>query len=193
MALRGSQKLALEAAGTALVFAAGAYTLLNISEIRTSLFGPLGPRAAAVSAPAPASDPAIARSESSGNRSSGRTVELSARSGGHYFVEAEINGRPVAVMVDTGATMVALTYDDARRAGLSPRASDFTHRVSTANGTAKVAPVMLDRIQIGGILVRDVQAAVLEEGKLQTTLLGMSFLGKLSSFSMKQGRLVLEE
>lgn len=189
MALRGTQRLAIEAFGTALVFAAGAYTLLNISDIRTRLFGPVTPKVAAVSEPR---DAGIARSEN-GNHARGRTVELSARSGGHYFVEAEINGRPVAVMVDTGATMVALTYDDARRAGLAPRDSDFTHRVSTANGVARVAPVTLDRIQIGGILVRDVQAAVLEEGKLQTTLLGMSFLGKLSSFSMKQGKLVLEE
>jgi aspartyl protease family protein len=191
MALRGSQKLALEAGVTALVFAAGAYTLLNIGDIRERLIGSRAPSVAAVSDRAP--DAGIARSDSGGNRASGRTVELSARSGGHYFVEAEINGRPVGVMVDTGATMVALTYEDARRAGLSPRDSDFTHRVSTANGVARVAPITLDRIQIGGILVRDVQAAVLEEGKLQTTLLGMSFLGKLSSFSMKQGKLVLEE
>ena len=124
---------------------------------------------------------------------SGRSVELSAPRNGHFFADAEINGRSVNVMVDTGASMVALTYEDARRAGLTPRDSDFTHRANTANGVAKVAPIVIDRLSIGNVEVRNVQAAVMEEGKLDTTLLGMTFLGKLSKFQMQSGKLVLEE
>jgi aspartyl protease family protein len=123
----------------------------------------------------------------------GGTVELRASGNGHFFTEAEINGRPVNLMVDTGATMVALTYDDAVRAGVEPRERDFTQRVSTANGTARVAPVVLDRISIGNIQVRNVQAAIAEPGKLRTTLLGMSFLGRLNRVDMRSGRLILEE
>lgn len=123
----------------------------------------------------------------------GRAVELSVGSNGHFFAAAEINGRRVDVMVDTGASIVALTYDDARAIGVTPSPSEFTHTVSTANGTARVAPVLLDRIQIGDIVVRRVQAAVIENGKLQTTLLGNSFLGRLSSYQMRSGRLILEE
>lgn len=120
-------------------------------------------------------------------------VELKARRNGHFETAAEVNGRSIDVMVDTGATMVALTFEDAERAGIYPSPADFTHRVSTANGTGRVAPVTIDRLTIGDITVRDVRAAVVERGKLQQTLLGMSFLGRLSRFEMRAGTLVLQE
>lgn len=122
-----------------------------------------------------------------------RSVELTAQSNGHFFAEAEINGRSVNVMVDTGASMVALTYDDARSAGVVPLDSEFTRRANTANGIAKYAPIVIDRLAIGDVEVRNVQAAVMEEGKLGTTLLGMSFLGRLGRVDMRSGKLVLEE
>ena len=96
-------------------------------------------------------------------------------------------------MVDTGASIVALSYEDARASGIYVRDSDFTHRVSTANGLARVAPVTIDRISIGDITVRDVAGAVMEAGKLGTTLLGMSFLGRLQRVDMRSGMLVLQE
>ena len=68
-------------------------------------------------------------------------------------------------MVDTGASIVALTYEDAERAGVYVRDSDFTQRVRTANGMARVAPVTLDRVSIGDITVRNVPAAVSERGQ----------------------------
>jgi aspartyl protease family protein len=122
-----------------------------------------------------------------------RSTELTAQRNGHFFAEAEFNGRSVNVMVDTGASMVALTYDDARRAGIAPLDSEFTRRANTANGIAKFAPIVIDRISIGDVEVRNVEAAVMEEGKLDTTLLGMSFLGKLGRVDMRSGKLVLEE
>lgn len=89
--------------------------------------------------------------------------------------------------------MVALTYEDAERAGLRLKPSDFTASVSTANGTAAVAPVTLDRVSIGRITVRDVRAAVCERGRLEKTLLGMSFLSRLDRVDISAGRLTLIE
>ena len=83
-------------------------------------------------------------------------------------------------MVDTGASQVALTFDDASRAGIHVRDRDFTQAVRTANGIARVAPVTLDRVSIGDITVRNVPASVSERGMLATTLLGMSFLKRLT-------------
>jgi aspartyl protease family protein len=87
----------------------------------------------------------------------------------------------------------ALAFDDARQAGVFVRDSDYTQRVSTANGYARVAPVILDRVSIGDITVRNVPAAVSEPGSLATTLLGMSFLGRLQRVDMRSGTLVLQE
>jgi clan AA aspartic protease (TIGR02281 family) len=91
-------------------------------------------------------------------------------------------------MADTGATVVALTYEDAERLGLSPRSLDFSSLVQTANGIARVAPVKLDRVRIDDIMLRDVPAIVAERGALATNLLGMSFLGRLKSFQMQGER-----
>jgi len=123
----------------------------------------------------------------------GRTVEIRAGAYGHHHARVEINGRSVAAMVDTGASIVALSWDDAERAGLYIRDGDYTHRVNTANGLARIAPVMLDRVSIGDITVRNVPAAVSEPGKLNTSLLGMSFLSRLQRVDMRSGVLVLQE
>lgn len=126
-------------------------------------------------------------------QNSSGTVEIKASSNGHFHTPVSINGRRVDVMVDTGATMVALTYEDAERAGIFVKPSDFTHRVSTANGHARIAPVTLDMVQIGDITVRNVKAAVSERGRLDVTLLGMTFLGRLSRTEIRRGTLVLQE
>lgn len=123
----------------------------------------------------------------------GSIVEIDAESNGHFNAEADINGRPIEVMIDTGATMVVLSYEDAERAGIYLSDNDFTRAVSTANGMARVAPVTLERVSIGDITVRNVPAAVAERGRLKTSLLGMSFLSRLSRFDMRSGRLVLQE
>lgn len=120
-------------------------------------------------------------------------VELRADAQGHYNSDIEINGRTVHAMVDTGATMVAMSYEDAERAGIFLSPSNFTHRVNTANGIARVAPVTLDRVRLGSIEVRDVRAAVAERGRLNGTLLGMSFLGRISRLEMRDGVLVLQD
>lgn len=134
-----------------------------------------------------------AEQQSASQSSSGGTVTLRSDSSGHFYTAALINGRSVDVLVDTGATSVALTAEDAERAGIYVRPSDFTQRANTANGVARIAPVNIDQISIGGITVRNVKGAVLEPGKLNSTLLGMAFLGRLSRAEMRRGTLLLEE
>lgn len=124
---------------------------------------------------------------------SGRSVEIQAGDGGHFHARARVNGSLVETLVDTGATMVALTYEDATAAGIHVTDSDFKYRVQTANGVSRVAMVMLDTVSIEDIEVRNVRAAVVEPGKLATTLLGMSFLGQLTRAEMRRGTLVLQE
>ena len=138
--------------------------------------------------PAPDSDEAAAP-----RASAGRMVELKAGPHGHFYSNIRVNGRTVEAMVDTGASIVALTFEDAANAGIHIRDPEFTHRVSTANGVARVAMITLDSVAIDDITVRNVRAAVAERGKLTKTLLGMSFLGQLSRTEMTRGMLVLEE
>jgi len=124
---------------------------------------------------------------------SGDQVELKADQRGHFQSDIEINGRSVPAMVDTGASIVVITYEDAERAGIFLRDRDFTLRTQTANGIGKAAPVTLERVSVGSITVRNVEAAVSEPGALRTNLLGMSFLKRLQRFEVRSGRLVLQE
>lgn len=123
----------------------------------------------------------------------GESVRLSASRNGHFYAPVDVNGREINVMVDTGASMVALTYEDAQRAGLYLSPADFTARSRTANGIARAAPVVIDEIEIGGIKLQNVKGSVAEPGKLHITLLGMSFLGRLGKFEMRRGELILEQ
>jgi aspartyl protease family protein len=117
---------------------------------------------------------------------------LKSGQNGHYFVTADINGRSVKVLVDTGASAVALSYEDAKTIGLRPNTLNFDVPVSTANGVANAASVMLDKIVIDGVRVTDVQGMVMPRGAMSGSLLGMSFLSKLSSFRVEDGTLYLK-
>jgi aspartyl protease family protein len=119
-------------------------------------------------------------------------TELKANKTGHFVTSADINGSAVQVLVDTGATVVALSYEDAADIGLHPGSLDFNVPVSTANGVAQAARVKIDLISIDGIEVEDVEGLVLPEGALQGTLLGMSFLSRLGSFKVEDGILYLK-
>jgi aspartyl protease family protein len=135
----------------------------------------------------------LATRHESGAKSTGfaREVRLTADPRGHFVFEATINDHPATFMADIGATLVVLTYEDAARLGLSPHSLDFTALAETANGTARVAPITLDRVRIDDITVRDVPAVVAARGALGTNLLGMSFLSRLKSFQMQGSELVL--
>lgn len=109
---------------------------------------------------------------------------------GHYWAEATVNGARVRFLVDTGATTVALTTEDARRLGFDPVALDYGYEVSTAGGKARAARIQLASVSVAGARVSDVDAMVIEEG-LHTSLLGMTYLGRLSGWEARQGSLIL--
>jgi aspartyl protease family protein len=121
------------------------------------------------------------------------TMRLQADAQGHYTGDFRINGKAVQGMIDTGATYVALNESLARRLGYTANQLEFRYAVNTANGQTKAAHVTLDRVEIGGIRVRSVEAFVLKDDALSSTLVGMSFLQKLASYSVADGSLSLKQ
>ena len=118
------------------------------------------------------------------------TAQVMRAADGHYWAEARIDGRAVRVLVDTGASVVALTREDALRLGLKLTPADFTRTVNTASGPARAAAVTLSSVSIASAEVHDVQALVVEAG-LEQSLLGMSYLGRLSAFEATPTALTL--
>lgn len=120
----------------------------------------------------------------------GSPAQIARSADGHYWAEADIDGRAIRVLVDTGASVVALTREDALRLGLRLTPADFTQTVETASGPAKAASVELDHVAVAGARVNKVRALVVEEG-LPHSLLGMSYLGRLSAFEARPTGLTL--
>lgn len=112
---------------------------------------------------------------------------------GHFRAVAEMNGQPVGLLVDTGASIVLIRYDDAQRIGIKDHELNFSMPVTTASGRSFVAPVHFDSIIIGGIVVRDVKGAVAQPGELHTSLLGMSFIENLHEAVFRSDRLILRQ
>jgi aspartyl protease family protein len=123
---------------------------------------------------------------------SARNVVLTKGSNGHFEVEARVDGRRLEFLVDTGASHIALRESAAARLGIHPRPSDYTVRVSTANGVTKAALVQLRSVEIGDIVVRDVPAIVHSDAGLGVNLLGMSFLSRVR-WTHERGKLVIEQ
>ena len=112
---------------------------------------------------------------------------------GHFQTEVRIDGKQIGVMVDTGASVLALNETTAARIGVRPMRSDYTAPVTTANGTIKAARTRIAMVQVGSLTVRDVDAMVLPDSALSENLLGMSFLSKLKRFEFAGANLVLEQ
>ncbi|MBV1699838.1 MAG: TIGR02281 family clan AA aspartic protease [Hyphomicrobiales bacterium] len=123
--------------------------------------------------------------------SHGRSVEVARTFNGDFDVTAEINGARVGMVLDTGASSVVLTREAAKAAGLPLEVLVYSAEVDTANGRTRAAPVKLDRIAIGGLVERSVDALVVQPGQLKTSLLGMSFLNRLQSWEVRGDRLLL--
>jgi aspartyl protease family protein len=117
------------------------------------------------------------------------TIVYTANERGHVVLDAAVNGAPVRMLVDTGASLVTLTPADARAAGINPANLAYSGRVQTANGTARMAPVTLREIRIGQLSLYDVSASVLEH--LDVSLLGMSLLSRLQGYEMRDGKLTI--
>lgn len=122
-----------------------------------------------------------------------RSVSVTRDSRGHFQTEARVDGRRLGFMVDTGASVIALNEKSAAQIGVRPRPGEYTANVSTANGPIKAARTRLAMVEIGGLVVRDVDALVLPDEALSENLLGMSFLSKLRRFEMAGGKLVMEQ
>ena len=109
---------------------------------------------------------------------------------GHFSVEADVDGTRVDFLVDTGASDVVLSPRDARRIGIDPATLAYTRIYGTANGTVQGAPVQLKRVRIGTIVMDGMPASV-NAAPMDRSLLGMSFLGRLSGYSVENGVLTL--
>ncbi|WP_309621380.1 TIGR02281 family clan AA aspartic protease [Novosphingobium sp.] len=120
----------------------------------------------------------------------GREMLLKADAAGQFHIEAQINSAPVSFLIDTGANMVALTEAQAAELGLMMMPDDFQPNMQTASGVGYSAPVHLDRIEIGGFELRDVEAVVVRD--LPINLLGQSVLKQLGSVEMQGDTMVLK-
>ena len=118
------------------------------------------------------------------------SVTLPRARDGHYYLTATINGTPLRFVVDTGATDMVLTRADAEAAGLSPDNLNYLVRASTANGEVRTAYVRLDEVELGGVRDTDVPAVV-NEGEMRQSLLGMGYLQRWGRIEITNGELIL--
>jgi aspartyl protease family protein len=119
------------------------------------------------------------------------TIAVPRSFDGHYHLTLDINDTPVAFVVDTGASQVVLTQQDAARVGLDPATLAYAGSASTANGEVRIAPVVLDAVTLEGIKDRDVRAVV-NAGDMNRSLLGMTYLNRYARIEITNGQLVLQ-
>ncbi|WP_299807542.1 TIGR02281 family clan AA aspartic protease [Tardiphaga sp.] len=143
--------------------------------------------------PAAAKTVSLATARQDSPQAIGRSLSIAGDSRGHFQTEGRIDGQRIGFMVDTGASVIALNEKSAARFGLRPTPADYKTNVSTANGTIKAARTKLAMVDIGGLVVRDVEAMVLPDEALSENLLGLSFLSRLKRFEYANGKMVLEQ
>lgn len=125
-----------------------------------------------------------------GSAGHGAVVRI-AKTGGHFIARAQVNGRSVRMIVDTGASTVVLRPEDARHARIPLNSLSYTVPVDTANGRAFAARIKLDKISLGALTIENVEALVTRPGALQQSLLGMSFLSRLRSYEFSGNQLLM--
>jgi aspartyl protease family protein len=123
----------------------------------------------------------------------GRTAEIQSDPGGQYLTDVSISGAHVRMLVDTGATYVSISAQTASRLGLRLEEASYTLRMTTANGVARAAPVLLPSVRVGDVYLPSVQGVAMEPRAGDVNLLGMSFLKRLSGVEQKSGRLILKQ
>jgi len=119
------------------------------------------------------------------------SVHIPLSRDGHYWVTLTINGTPVRFVVDTGASHISLSYQDAQAIGLGPKELNYNRIFQTANGNSRKAMVRLDHLSLQSIEMSDIAASVSLPGRMEVSLLGMNFLNKLSGFNVENGELIL--
>jgi len=122
----------------------------------------------------------------------GRAAFIDRETDGHFWTNADVSGTQVRFMVDTGASIVALTYFDAQRLGLKPEELNFDAEIRTAGGSVLGAYVTLSSIRIGEVEVENVHAVILRT-ELGQSLLGMSFLGELQAYEVRRGQMIIRQ
>jgi aspartyl protease family protein len=154
------------------------------------------PRAAQAAAAAPDAGKAdagrIAELKAGGSaefNSGDGSIALDRAADGHFYADVRINGNPVHMLIDTGASSIALSRDDARAAGLATSIGMNDDVGEGADGAVHGEYVKLDRVELGPLSASGLDAVVLNSG--QQSLLGQSFLAKFSSVQIEGDRMVL--
>lgn len=117
-------------------------------------------------------------------------IEIPKDARGHFVLIADVNGKPIEFLVDTGASVVVLSREDAQKSGISLENLAFTGIANTANGSVKTAAVKIDTINVGGVQDDDVRAYV-TSGELFGSLLGMSYLQRFEKIEISRDKLIL--
>ncbi len=120
----------------------------------------------------------------------GETIEVPRERDGHYYLTLELNGAPVRFVVDTGATDVVLSQADARSIGIDPESLRYSGTARTANGTVRTAPIRIDQVRLGEFTDRGLMAWV-NEGTMDISLLGMTYLQRFARIEIARDRLIL--
>ena len=117
-------------------------------------------------------------------------IEVPRSPDGHYYLQTQVNGAPIRFVLDTGASMIVLTKEDAMRAGLNPDGLSYYSRAMTANGEVRTAPVRLESVTLGGFSDKNVTALV-NEGEMNDSLMGMDYLQRWGKIEIAAGTLTL--
>jgi aspartyl protease family protein len=118
-------------------------------------------------------------------------VVLRRANDGHFYADLKVNGSDMRMLADTGASVIALTVDDAESAGIDVDRLEFNLRISTANGMGEAARIELREVRVGSIIREDVTALVARG--LPQSLLGMNFFNSLSKFQIENNELLLKD
>ncbi len=116
-------------------------------------------------------------------------VEVPRAPDGHYYLTVTLNGTPVRFVVDTGATDVVLTAQDATRIGFDPADLPYLGQARTANGLVRTARIRIDRVELGEFLDHDLPVWV-NEGQMETSLLGMTYLNRFARIEIAGDRMI---
>ena len=120
----------------------------------------------------------------------GQTITVPRALDGHYYLQADLNGTPVVFVVDTGASEIVLSREDAERVGIDFDALRFTGRATTANGIVATARARVDEMALGPVVDRSVPVSV-NNGEMAGSLLGMTYLNRFDRIEFSDGRLTL--
>jgi len=123
----------------------------------------------------------------------GQAVLIRKSLNGHFQAAGAVNGQPVDFLIDTGATSIALSHDDALRIGFTDADLNYTLIINTANGQARAAPDRLDTVTVGSVVRRGLRAMVAEPERLDQSLLGMNFISSLTAFEMRRDEVILRD